>query len=97
MKAIKRIEIVTGAVQSRRVIALLENNGIEEYTLVRNVLGKGNRGEQDGEGLHDAFQNNYILLGCSDKQFEKIKEPIRELLHQIGGACMVSDALWLQH
>jgi nitrogen regulatory protein PII len=97
MKSIKRIEIVVGSIETKRVISLLEDNGIEEYTLIRNVLGKGDRGDQDGEGLHDAFLNNYILIGCSESEFEKIKEPIRNLLGQIGGVCLVSDALWLQH
>ena len=97
MKALKRIEIVVGAIESKRIIRLLEDNDVQEYTLIRNVLGKGTRGEQDGEGLHDAFQNHYILIGCEEEKFTKIMEPLREALKKSGGACMVSDALWLLH
>ncbi len=97
MKALKRVEIITGSLESSKVIRILDQNQINGYTLIKNVLGRGDKGEQDGEGLHNAFQNTYFLVACSEDELDKITEPLRKLLKTSGGVCLISDAQWLIH
>lgn len=97
MKSLKKVEIVTGAIDSKKILDLLEKNGISDYTMLKNVTGRGSRGFQDGDGLHDAFQNRFILLACTEEELNKIVEPLRDILKKSGGMCLVSDALWLIH
>lgn len=97
MKVLKRVEIITGALETPKVVKILDQHGINGYTMIKNVLGRGDKGIQDGEGLHNAFQNTYILVACSNEEFEKISEPLRKLLRTVGGVCLVSDAEWLVH
>jgi len=97
MKALKRVEIITGSLEAPKVLRILENHGMNGYTMVKNVLGRGEKGIQDGEGLHNAFQNTYFIIACSPDELEQITEPLRKLLKSAGGVCLVSDAQWLIH
>ncbi len=96
MKFVKKIEIVTGSLQSKKITQLLEEHSIS-YTIINNVMGKGDSGYQDGDGLHEAFQNRYLLVACSEEQLNKIVEPLRKMLAKSGGMCLVTDAQWLMH
>lgn len=97
MKAQKKIEIVTGSMNTNKVVELLEKHQVEGYTIIPKVVGLGKRGVQDGEGLHDAFNNSYILVACEEEMVEKINEPLSKLLKKYGGICLVSDTMWLVH
>ncbi|MEM6524391.1 MAG: transcriptional regulator [Bacteroidota bacterium] len=97
MKDLKRVEIVTGTLDTPKVVSILEDNKVSGYTMIKNVLGSGEKGFQDGEGLHNAFQNTYIIVACSTEEFDNIKEPLRKVLSKSGGVCLVSDAKWLVH
>ena len=97
MRALKRVEIVVGTPDSSKVIKILDDNGIDGYTMIKNVLGRGDKGIKDGEGLHNAFQNTYIIVACSAEELEGITEPLREVLTKSGGVCLVSEAQWLIH
>ena len=97
MKDLKRVEIVTGALETPKVINILEEHQVNGYTMIKNVLGSGDKGVQDGEGLHNAFQNTYLIVACSQEELERIKEPLRKVLRKSGGVCLISDAQWLIH
>lgn len=97
MKAVKRVEIVAESDFLPKILALLDKENINGYTVISNVSGKGDKGIRDGYGLTSVFQNIYILLACSEEELERITEPLRALLKRIGGMCLVSDAQWLIH
>ena len=97
MKALKRVEIVVGTLESSKVIKILDDNKIDGYTMIKNVLGRGDKGIKDGEVLHNAFQNTYIIVACSAEELESITEPLRTVLTKSGGVCLVSEAQWLVH
>ena len=97
MKDLKRVEIVTGTLETPKVVDILKKNQISGYTMIKNVLGSGDKGIQDGEGLHNAFQNTYFIVACSVEELDRIKEPLRAVLKKSGGVCLVSDAKWLIH
>lgn len=97
MKAVKKVEIVAESDFMPKIVRLFEKENINGYTVIRNASGKGDKGVRDGYGLTDVFQNNYILLACTQEELERITEPLRALLKRIGGMCLVSDAQWLIH
>lgn len=96
MKSVKKIEIVTGTLESKKITRMLDEHQVS-YTIVNNVMGKGDKGYQDGDGLHAAFQNRYFLIACSEEKFEEIVDPLRKILAKSGGMCLVTDAQWLLH
>lgn len=97
MKPIKRVEIIIGRKASEKVISILENAEIKGYSRMKNVEGRGDKYDRDGDYPSDVFSSVYLLVGCTNEQFEKIKEPLRQLLEENSGVCMVSDAMWLNH
>lgn len=97
MKSIKKVEIIVGRKESEKVMNLLKKMGISGYTKIKNVEGAGDKFDRDGNYPSDVFTNNYIIVGCTNEEFEKIKEPLRQLLVENSGVCMVSDTLWLNH
>lgn len=97
MKPVKRVEIITAAPNKEKVVKLLEEQQVAGYTLLPKVYGKGERGIQDGQGLHNAFDNSMIIIACTNEEIERIKEPLRALLKRYGGVVLVSDAMWLMH
>lgn len=97
MKAMKRIEIVVGALELETLTEQLERAGADGYTVVRNVAGKGDRGLRSDDELSDVFRNVYIVIACSADRSGAIIEAIRPFLKRYGGMCLMSDALWVLH
>jgi len=95
--AVKRIEIVVGASYSRRVTDLLDEHGVDGWTLVRNASGAGQRGQQLGDEPTGVSSNHWILAACPAERLDDLVEPLRAALRRYGGVCLVSDAQWLLH
>lgn len=97
MTPVKRIEIVVGAVELDRLVAALEGTGIVGYTLIRNVDGRGDRGERHGDELSDAFRNAALIVAVEPSQAQGVIETVRPFLRRYGGMCLLSDAMWVRH
>lgn len=97
MRDVKRIEIVVEAAQEPTIRGLLEEAGIDGFTLLHAVAGRGQRGERAGDGLSDAFQNVLFLIAAPEEQVTTFVEAVRPVLKRTGGICLVSDARWLKH
>lgn len=97
MQTVKRIEIVTDSHQMPAVIAALEAVGIGGYTLLKDVVGKGERGLQSGDELTGVFSNHYLFTTCEPERLDTIVAAVRPILARRGGICLVSDALWVRH
>ncbi len=97
MNPIKRIEVVVEAVHERSVERMIDKAGINGYTLLRNVAGRGHRGERDADGLTVASQNVCFIVAAPPEEATRLVEALRPLLKRSGGMCLVSEAQWLAH
>jgi nitrogen regulatory protein PII len=97
MKPIKKIEIVTDALELQKVVKLLEESGLSGYTVIREVTGKGGRGVRADDELTGVFKNCYVMTACEEEQVSRVIEAIRPVLKRFGGICLVSDAQWIIH
>jgi nitrogen regulatory protein PII len=97
MKPMKKVEIVIDSVHLNRLLETLEKAGVSGYTVFRDVLGKGERGIMAGDELTDVFKNSYVITVCPEDVAQKVAESIRPLLKKLGGMCLISDVLWLEH
>ena len=97
MKAVKRIEIITGPIEFRSLVAALEQAGITGYAVIRNVLGKGDQKVNSWDSLSSEVENLMVVTTIPEDRLWPVVETNRPLLHQYGGACLVSDAMWVIH
>ena len=97
MQNVKRIEIITNALEMREVCATLEAHGVTSYSVMHDVTGRGERGVQGGDDLSGAFKNSYLLTACAPEKATEIVEAMRPILRQNGGMCLLSDAQWVVH
>lgn len=97
MQAIKRLEIITGPIEFRNLVAELEANGITGYAVVRNVLGKGDKKVHSWDSLSSETENLMVITTIPAERLHQVVEAIRPVLKQFGGACLVSDAMWVIH
>ena len=97
MEATKRIEIITDAHEMREVRAVLDALGVGGYSIVRDVTGRGERGEQSGDEVTGVFTNSLLLTTCDAEQLPQLVEAIRPILRRRGGVCLVTDALSVRH
>lgn len=97
MEQMQKIEIIVESVQLRRVVETLEALGVEGYTVLRDVEGKGGRGERSGDELTGILKNVYLMTVCPPEATRPLVEAIRPLLSKRGGVCIVSDCQWAKH
>lgn len=97
MKSVKRIEIIIDTLDLKDILRELESLGISGYTVIKDAIGSGDRGERSGDLLNDTLNNSYILIACDEKQAESIAGSLRPKLKKYGGMCLISDAQWLTH
>lgn len=97
MHPVKRVEIITDAAEMRHIVRILEQQGISGYTIIPDVVGRGQRGMRLGDDLSSAFQNSYLLTTCEPEAIDTLVEAIRPVLQRRGGVCLVTDAWWLRH
>lgn len=95
MEACKRFEIIINDVDRDDVLALLEAAGVNGYTLIRDVGGKGEHGEKHADVLTDLFRNCLLVVACAPEAADRLVPELRRFLRDRGGACLVSDAHWL--
>lgn len=97
MQAVKRIEIITGPIEFRSVVDALEAAGVTGYAVVRNVLGKGDQKVNSWDSLSSEVENLLIVATVKEEKLMSLVESVRPVLRQFGGACLVSDAMWVIH
>jgi hypothetical protein len=92
MQAVKRIEIVSDSVESHKLIKVLESVGVLNYTVIRNVIGKGVRGTNSGDLDMSMLENDYVIAFFLAEKTEKLVEKLQPITKKFGGVCYISDA-----
>jgi nitrogen regulatory protein PII len=93
MHSVKRIEIVSDSVESHKIIKVLESVGVLNYTVIRNVVGKGVSGTNSGDLDMSMLENDYVIAFFLEDKTKILVEKLRPVINKFGGACYVSDAL----
>lgn len=94
---IKRLEIITDFVFVNKFTACLDEVGVEGYSIIKDVLGKGSSGNKDGHGVMAGFKNCLIIVCCKPDELDAIGRAITPLLKRFGGLSVVSDAQMIAH
>lgn len=97
MEAAKKVEIICDSVEVKNVIEILETAGVTGYTIIPDVIGKGERGLRRGDEITGVFKNSMIITACNPALIPKIVDAIRPVLKRFGGVCLISDTQYVIH
>ncbi|NDP48212.1 MAG: transcriptional regulator [Sulfuriferula multivorans] len=98
MQAIKKVEIIIDYLELPRLLELIQKEDMAVgYTVIKEAVGSGGRGDRTGDGFSGELTNSYILIACSEDEAQSIVEIVRPVLKRFGGVCLVSDAMWVKH
>jgi nitrogen regulatory protein PII len=94
MHPVQRIEIIANSKEMDKLLDCLDRVGVPGYTVIRNVIGKSERGlvSDDYDFASTKLSNVYIICCCPPEQVKPIVAEIRPLLNKFGGVCYISDA-----
>jgi nitrogen regulatory protein PII len=93
MQSVKRIEIVSDSVESHKIIKVLESVGVLNYTVIRNVIGKGVSGTNSGDLDMSMLENDYVIAFFLADRTQLLVEKLRPVINKFGGACYISEAM----
>ena len=97
MEPVKKIELVTNSVEIGKVLELLERVDVPGYTVIRNAIGKGDRGRASDDIEVTVLSNVYVMTVCTEEKVNKVVEAMRPILKRFGGVCLISDAQSVVH
>lgn len=85
MKRIERIEIVVDAYHVREITRALQKHGVPGWSVVRDVTGAGNRGNQLADEITGVSSNHMILTTVEPELVDAIAATVGPLLDRFGG------------
>ncbi len=91
LQARKKIEIVLGQTFVPRILHFITQLNIGGYTLIKNVIGLGDHGEQDCQELVDVHSNSYFIIVTTQEKAEAFIQQVRPLIEKTGGMLLISD------
>jgi hypothetical protein len=94
---VKKIEIITDFSYLKILTRLLDDHNVSGYSIIKDVMGKGERGNKDGHGISGGFKNCYVMLCLQEEEARKVAELLKPLLSRSGGVAIVSDAHLIRH
>lgn len=94
MHIVKKIEIIANGRELPKILEGLDHSGVHGHAVMRNVEGKGLRGDENEDlDMTMLGDNVYILAFCMPDQLKSVVETIRPILNKFGGTCYVSDVM----
>jgi nitrogen regulatory protein PII len=93
MQLVKRIEIIANSFELSKLLDSLDHAGVHSHAVVRNVAGKGLRGDTSEDLDMTMLDNVYIIAFCLPEQLTPVVENLRPLLNKFGGTCYITDAM----
>ena len=97
MEAVKRFEIITGAMEVDQVVDILRKFEIRGYLMFRDVVGSGDRSVASPSELAGEFEQRLISTTCPRDQAAPLAEALETFVKRYGGICIASDAQESRH
>lgn len=97
MKIVDKIElIIPSAYAQHRLLAKLDEWGIDGYSVIREVIGKGSSGFKEGDLPVDIGRNWYVLIACDPERTKTIVSAFRPVITKYGGLCLITESKMLK-
>jgi nitrogen regulatory protein PII len=97
VRSVKKVEITIPAIELKKITKIIDRAGITDYTVIKNVTGKGERGNIVDDLEIADMGGDYILAICDESNLQELIDGVRPLLKKYGGMCIISDAHFVLH
>ncbi len=88
----QKLEIIIEAVELKRVVRILDECNVRGYSILPNVMGRGNKGGiRSGGDLSDILNNVLIVTVDEQDVIQRVVERIQPLLANYSGVLIVSN------
>jgi len=91
----KKVEVIIEAVYINKFLAFMNKHGVDSYTLIKDIEGKGGHGLKLADDITDVGANDYIFAVVEEDEYLKFKEELRSFIKKYGGKCFVTDTMML--
>jgi nitrogen regulatory protein PII len=95
MKNMKKVEVIVESVYMNKLLIFLMGKGVDKYTLIRDIEGKGTHGIKLANDVTDLSSNDYIFTAIEEELYLSFKEELRVFIKRYGGKCFVTDTMML--
>jgi PII-like signaling protein len=92
----KRLELIVDRPHLPRYVRLLEERGVNGYTVLPALGGKGSRGEWNPARLTDAADRVVVLAVLGEGVVEEVLGDLDALFERFPGVAFVSDVAVLR-
>lgn len=96
MQLVKRIEIFANDVELAKILAALERAGVAGHSVIKDVAGKGTKGNMTDDLAMTMVDNVYVIAFFPPDKLPLVEAYIRQILNKFGGTCFISDAMELE-
>jgi tRNA A22 N-methylase len=96
-KLVKKFEIAIPAIELKKITKILDRLNISDYTVIKNITGKDERGAIVDDLEIAGMGGDYILAIADESQEEQLADSVRPLLKKYGGMCIISDVKFVIH
>jgi nitrogen regulatory protein PII len=87
----QRLELITNALELAKITRALDQLGVTGYSVIRNVIGKGQHGKASDDIDATTLSNVYVLIICPETQVPTITAAVKPILQRHGGIAWVTD------
>lgn len=92
MVSAKRLELIVANVALIKVLEILDEIQVN-YTVFKDITGKGDLGSKSAENVLTILTNTYILTVCSEEKVKQILNKIDPYIETYGGTYFIQDTL----
>lgn len=88
----QKLEIITEAIELKRVLRILDECNVRGYSILPNVMGRGSKGGvRSGGDLSDILNNVLIVTVDEPNVIQTVVERMQAQLANYAGIMIVSD------
>ncbi len=93
----QKLEIIIEAIELKRVLRILDECNVRGYSILPNVMGRGNKGGVRSGGDISNILNNVLIVTVDEPDIiKRVVERIQSLLADYSGVMIVSDVTLYQ-
>lgn len=87
----KKLELIIESVEEKKIIKILDNIGIKGYSIIKDVRGRGKKGERRFSELTGIMKNLLFIVVDEEEKINSFIEEVKPILKDYSGIMILSE------